>query len=389
MKKIIFACACIILTTTALFPQAAKTRNIVIIGDKENQEQIYIPSSIKVGPDGNIYILDDKDSFIKVYSPDGKFLRKMGGEGYGPGLMSRTGNFNFSDDNTLFFTEMMHGNPWITFLKLSGKLDRTLKLNISGLFGIWRSVMLPDGRIIGEVHKFGDYERHGSFSVGYYPQWLAIINKSGKIEKSPIKKDLVLSIRESPDKADCKIPFFPEFLWAVDKNYNIIYSDGTVNYFQIFDFNGIPKGKIHTSLPNSTPVTGKDLDEWRTKKKAEIIKKRGNEVYAKAYTVIEKYTTSIHPRKPIYSDLSITPDGNLLVQGYIDEETRIRKYWLLDMSGKTLKEITTTHVISISISLHHIIFVKENEDDENRVCCYRRKSTETEDFNQKLFEYEL
>ncbi len=386
MNKVVIACLFTIFITSVLYSQSP---NLVIIGEKENQEQVFIPSEAKIGPDGNIYILDAKDSFIKVYSPEGKFLRKIGGEGYGPGLMARTSTFGFSDANTLYFTEMPNGNRWITFMKLSGKLDRVLKYNTTDQFGVWRAAILPDGRVLSEINKYGNYEKRGNLFVGFYIRSLAIINKDGNITNTPIKMNQVFTICQSPSEGEWGVPFFPEFLWRLNKANNIVYTDGTSNIFQIFDLKGNSIGKIATSLPNGPLVTDEDLDVWRKKEKAEFIKKRGNEEYAKHVSYIEKYTTSVHKRKPIYSDFDITPEGNLLVEGNIDDKTRQRKYWLLDKSGKLLKEITTTDVISIYISQGHILFIKENEDEDNRVCCLRRKGKEIDDFNAKNFEYKL
>lgn len=378
-------CILLLLLSGVVFSQSGQSATLVAIGDKADQEQVYVPAMAKEGPDGNIYIMDAKDSFIKIYTPNGDFLRKIGGTGFGPGLMARRGSFGFSDAYTLFFTELINGNRWITFMKLSGKLDRVLKLNISGQFGVWRAVILPDGRVLAEINKWGEYEKRGNLFVGYYLRWLAIINKEGKIDHIPIHRNQVFSISQSPSEGDCRIPFFPEFLWRLNKQNNILYSDGASNIFQVIDLVGNHGGKIETPLPNGPPVTEEDLDEWRNEKKTEVVKRQGNEIYAKHFSFIEKYTSSIHRQKPIYSDFDITPEENLLVEGYLDEKTRQRKYWLVDKSGKLLKEITTTNIISISITKRYIIYIKENEDEENRVYCLARKGKEKDDLNAKSF----
>lgn len=383
MKRVIVICAIIFFLTTGVISQHNISNNRVYIGETENQEQVYVPSIAKEGPDGAIYVLDIKDSFIKVYSPNGKFLRKIGGEGYGPGLMGRSGYFGFYNAYTLFFTESINGNRWITLVNLSGQLVRVIKLDIPGQFGIWRSEVLPDGRIVAQIEKWGEYKKTGNLFVGFYPQWLAIISQEGKVTHSPIHKKLGFSITNAPNDGDCRIPFYPNFLWSLDKNNHIIFSDGTTGKFFIADMNGNPIGHIISALPDGAPVTKNDLDKWRKEKKAEILEKQGNEAYAKFYSYIEKYTSSIHKLKPIYNDLAITPEGNLLVAGDSNEKNLLRKYWLITPSGKTIKEITTTGVKSISISRQLILVIQENEEEENRVYCFPRKGLERDDLDAK------
>ena len=61
-------------------------------------EVLVYPGIYKEGPDGLIYVADFKDYYIKVFSPDGEFLRKFGGRGEGPGQIKRLGSFGFSPE---------------------------------------------------------------------------------------------------------------------------------------------------------------------------------------------------------------------------------------------------------------------------------------------------
>jgi len=158
------------------------------------------------------------------------------------------------------------------------------------------------------------------------------------------------------------------------------------NHFQIVDLTGNAVCKIQTPLPIGAVVTADDLAEWQKKKKRSIIKYDGNEAYAKHFNYIERYKTSIYKRKPIFSDIAVTPEGNLLVEGEIDSDTRKREYWLTDPSGKLLKQFNTTGVTAITISTNYILVIKETENDENRVYCITRKGKDVEDLNPKLFE---
>lgn len=101
----------------------------IIIGREEGDGMLVYPRQIGEGPDGNIYVYDLADAYIKVYSPEGKFLRRIGGKGQGPGEIQRPegASFGFTLDEKLFFAEFIRGHPWITFMELSGEFSRVLK----------------------------------------------------------------------------------------------------------------------------------------------------------------------------------------------------------------------------------------------------------------------
>ena len=100
----------------------------IIIGREEGDGMLIYPRQVEEGPDGNIYAYDLADAYIKVYSPEGKFLRKIGGKGQGPGEIQRPegASFGFTPDEKLFFTEFFGGHPWITFMELSGEFIKVL-----------------------------------------------------------------------------------------------------------------------------------------------------------------------------------------------------------------------------------------------------------------------
>jgi hypothetical protein len=61
----------------------------IIIGREDGDGLLVYPQQVGEGPDANIYVYDLADAFIKVFSPEGKFLRKIGGKGQEPGEIQR------------------------------------------------------------------------------------------------------------------------------------------------------------------------------------------------------------------------------------------------------------------------------------------------------------
>jgi len=61
----------------------AQTQEVITLGKLGTEGELIYPRQAQEGPDGNIYVYDQSDAFIKVYSPGGSFLRKIGGKGQG------------------------------------------------------------------------------------------------------------------------------------------------------------------------------------------------------------------------------------------------------------------------------------------------------------------
>jgi len=53
--------------------------------DLISHEDLWSPSDVEVGPDGNIYVADWGPNLVFKFSPDGELLTKFGGDGNGPG----------------------------------------------------------------------------------------------------------------------------------------------------------------------------------------------------------------------------------------------------------------------------------------------------------------
>jgi hypothetical protein len=62
-------------------------------GDTDDEDEFFgVINQIQADDDGNIYLLDIQLSTVKVFSPDGEYIREFGSEGEGPG------EFRFASD---------------------------------------------------------------------------------------------------------------------------------------------------------------------------------------------------------------------------------------------------------------------------------------------------
>jgi len=351
----------------------------VKIGTLGNEGELIYPRQIKEGPDGNIYVYDSMDAFIKVYSPEGKFLRKMGGEGQGPGEIQRNDgvSFGFTPDKKLYFTEFFTGHPWITFMELSGKFQKAIKLDIKEFFGVSIAFCLPDGRFLTELNFAGRPEREKDFFYHRSPQEIILQNAEGGIISKIKRADYITRISYESRGADSPIPFVPAFAWCPYKQDTVLFSDGLSTKLQVYNYQGKLIREIPTPLPEPGKVTRKDLNKWRERRK-EMYASRNPDWWNRFGKVIDNYKKSIYKEHPNLSGIAVTPQGNILISSRWDEEKNRSLYWLLDESGDTKAEVTSA-AGGVSISKSFIFLGKADEDGIITVYAQKRTGSEEED----------
>jgi hypothetical protein len=375
MKKSILALI-VFLISAAL----ASAQEVIVLGAPGQGDELGIPGGILEGPDGNIYAYDESDALIKVFSPQGQFLRKMAGEGQGPGEIQRRDSVSigFTADGKLFFTEFFRGHRWITYLKLNGELDKVLKIDLPGSFGIPDAVALPDGGFLAEFHVLGEPVKQKDYFLYKSPIKLSRLDKEGKIVAEIRNAEHLTRISYRPDGADSPIPYVPSFAWCLDKENKVLFSDGQSNTIELLDLTGKRLPDLQTKLPEPEKVKDKDLDRWREERK-EMSMERNPGWWHQFGSVVEKYTQSIYRFKPLIGGLAATPEGNILVSGSWDFENNSRDYWLLDGAGKILAQLKAA-TGRIALSKNFVFVVTSDADGNIRVSCLKRTGSDKDDF---------
>jgi hypothetical protein len=349
------------------------------IGREDGDGFLAIPRHVQEGPDGNIYVFDWGDFTIKVYSPEGRYLRRMGGRGQGPGEVQRAdgAGFGFTPDGKLYFTEYFRGHRWITFMELSGEFIRVLTPEINESFGISNAVPLENGGFLVQFGFSSKPEMKKDYFLYKSPQSLIRIDSEGKIISEIIKKEYFTLISSVGDGATSNLPFIPVFEWIPFKGDTVLFTDGMSRNFKVYDYKGNLIREIETALPPPEKVKSRELDAWRQRRE-EFMMERNPEWYSRFGRVIEKYKKSLYD-KPNVSGISLTPEGNLIAAGPVQFEEMERGYWLLDENGKTLAQMRLA-VWGIRMCEHFVFFYSTDEDGNALVHCVKRKGSEKEDF---------
>lgn len=352
----------------------------IVIGREEGEGFLNFPRQVAEGPDGNIYVYDMADAFIKIYSPDGNFLRKIGGKGQGPGEVQREDGltFCFTPDGKLFFTEFFSGHPWITLMELSGELYKVIKLDVKEFFGVANAVSLEDGGFLVEFAFMGRPEKKKDYFLQRSPRELVHLDSQGQILSKIKRAEYLTRISFLDQGADLEIPFVPLFAWIPFKENTVLFSDGLSPKLFVYDYEGKLITEIKSPLPEPNKVTQRELDGWRERRKESITDKIWYNQFGR---VIEKYKKSIHEKIPNLGGLSLTPEGNILISGRLGDEAEERDYWLIDEEGKTLAH-TRTDAYGIRITPHFVFFVSMDEEENIYIHRLKRKGSEEEDLRQ-------
>ena len=200
-------------------------------------------TSMDVDNDGNIYVLDGKEKKIKVFDSAGKFVKKFGEEGQGPGELNLPVSLQVTPAREIVIGDA--SNQKLMFFSLEGDFLREMSTAIKArglvlpLFDsqgniVGQQIVQADGKIIREVRKY-DRELNSLFTM-------ASVDITGVIQ----------------GKID---PFRMVFSYQFGKD-NIIYCSDLDKY-EIKVFN--PEGKlIKKILKDYEPVklTEKDKEEF-------------------------------------------------------------------------------------------------------------------------------
>ncbi len=216
----------------------------VSIGEgKFDEDRFGELTSMDVDNDGNIYVLDGKEKKIKVFDSAGKFVKKFGEEGQGPGELNLPVSLQVTPAREIVIGDA--SNQKLMFFSLEGRFLREMSTAMKArglvlpLFDsqgniIGQQIVQAEGKIIREVRKY-DRELNSLFTM-------ASVDITGVIQ----------------GKID---PFRMVFSYQFGKD-NIIYCSDLDKYeIKVFS----PEGKlIKRILKDYDPVklTEKDKEEF-------------------------------------------------------------------------------------------------------------------------------
>jgi hypothetical protein len=137
-------------------------------------------------------------------------------------------------------------------------------------------------------------------------------------------------------------------------------------------------GELQTPLPEPEKVSKHDLDNWKKEiKESEAYKKRAG-AYQISWKVIDLYRESIFDKKPNVREISLTNDGNILLEGFKHNKEQHITYLLINKQGQSICQVKLK-VKEVRINENYVIFKKVDADENETVCFIKRETCEKGD----------
>jgi len=114
------------------------------IDDDRPDEQFADIYAVLSDDEDRIYVLDGQAQEIRVFAPDGDFLRTIGGKGDGPGELSDAAGLNLGPEGRLWVWDSSVG---FHVFELDGSFVTRHRRLVRGVLYPWRGEFAPDGHL--------------------------------------------------------------------------------------------------------------------------------------------------------------------------------------------------------------------------------------------------
>jgi len=268
---------------------------------------LYKPSLIAIDSEGNICIFDSQDFSIKVFSPEGTFVKSIGRQGEGPGEFQSIGPMKFFPDGRLLVLDWRTRRT--SFFDPKGKFQNSYpwRNNHFECFWITENSLTIDEFIYGEKTqlfvKTFDFTGKEIKSIGEFkPRRPKILTEGG------------MSFAMG-------IPYTPHSILCADPARELLYHCMNDNYMiEVFDEGGNLIRKLDRPY-TPVPYTSEEQQEFR--KQAD---ERPDTPFSKM--VKDMMLPSI---KTITERMLVDDQGNLWVKTFEKKKQGERTYLAYDI----------------------------------------------------------
>jgi len=277
------------------------------------------PRGIAVDAQGRVYVADSGAEHLKIFGPDGKFIRAIGRKGQGPGEFQGP-EFVEIGGGRIFVWESM--NRRISIFDAEGKFLSSAASApfFTGAFGVFIQMRaLPDGRLI--VH----YERGLTEGAGDRPadsqtQIIGLLSADGKPVRTLLEKK-VRSCRmvwNAGYNANVRVPFpYHPTLHMEVTTAGDLAAGGSEKY-EIEIYNP-DKGRLTSFVRPYTPIplSDRDKQDHFGRFRMAVFKDGMKTMIPKPPDVILE-NTEFPEKLPPYRDLIADGEGHIWVQLYAE-----------------------------------------------------------------------
>ena len=222
--------------------------------DDDGNIILFQPSLFAVDDAENMYIIEIRDQVIKIFGPDGKFVKTIGAKGQGPGEFQMISYLALTKDGKLIVTDRIANRT--SFFDASGRFIRSFK---------WQKGQYNFLLIKSSSYVFGERANSGISQFDFFT--VKEIDFDGKEIRSygAFAMEEPLIVRMESGTHYSSLPDAPHSVFAADQDRDLLYHCvGNKYTINIYD----PSGKIFRKIDRPyepIPFTDKDAEEYRAK----------------------------------------------------------------------------------------------------------------------------
>ena len=244
--------------------------------DEEGNIVLFDPRLYLVDNDENIYISESTDQVIKVFSPDGEYIKTIGAKGDGPGEFQSIGYLGFT--------------PKGSFVVIDNQARRTNLFDASGQFlksFQWqkfspRAYLLKNNSFLCQEYGYGEKRLDRKLFVKEIDYDGVEILSYGEFTLAEMK-----TVREEKSSVSMGIPHSPQSIFAGDQNREWLYHCLNNQFIiEVYDNSGKIFRKIDR-LYEPVPFKDKERKEYRERYEKSGSNDRFNEMFKKLVKEME------------------------------------------------------------------------------------------------------
>jgi hypothetical protein len=324
-------------TAWAAGQPASLVEEVRFQGEDGTPSELGEPRDLAVDALGRIYVVDGKPAAIKVFAPDGQYIRTIGREGEGPGEF-RIAFIAIRDEH------LVVQDPRVSRLSVfdtSGKFLRSWKTTCC----YWSKIQLDDADLV-YVPSMSNGKPNDPPRGTPYVRWTL----------DGVAKDTVWIPYQKPEKLwnltvteggkmkmsmSTTVPFMPGMTSALHPQGGVVY--GWTSRYEIVRSNtGADSALVFGRDWSPDPIT----DDRRNGEYESRIKSAGKGI--DQATVRNAFKLEDIPSTlPAYETLQVDPTGRVWARRYAVSDTTRTNYDLFDAKGAYLGPVSTPlHIVT-------------------------------------------
>lgn len=328
-------------------PKGAPTKlvleEVYTVGGGDAPDSSFVAiSALDVLKDGTAYVLDTKDSRVKVFDAKGKFLRAFGKAGQGPGEMNQPVGILITPENEVFVEDAL--NQRLAVFGLDGTFSRHIStakaLGLSGIQMDGRGLIVARSMGLGEAGKM-------SMDVKTYDK-----DFNPKVKLASFEFPVSLQAKINPFSA-------MNLLYELDGQGRLYFGSPPGYEIKVLSLEGKPLKTIGREY-EPVPITKEDKDEMLG-------------LIPNVSGVNIKDMIQFPEEFPPFGNFVLADEGRLLVRTYEKGRAKKEYYWdVFDAEGRYIAKVPIIHEIRLWRDGKAYFFV-EDEDGYNTLrCCLAR-----------------